>query len=195
MVAGSSNSPHIYLTQALCIGLFLTSPVLATLWRRRPALVIITAGVFAALLAYILILTTPAATTIRFVGRFDTGLTPTQVITTFTLFMAVTLVLFARRFAHETDHPDPACTDFFTRLDTPVDVQTEVTGSAAAALSIYKLIGALIFLIAGLVLVVMAVEMVASSTEDTAPGKYLLLTGILVIMALFFLIAGRPRKQ
>lgn len=195
---GWGYGPQTYLTQSMCVGLFLLSPWLGSLWRSRETrgAVWVLGVVFSALVLGVTLLGTPVDfPVVLHIGALalDVGISAHTLAGLYAAFLLVTWVLFSRWFARPEDRADVDA--FYRDLDRPVDVATEVTGSAAAALAVYRLVGVLTALIAGLVLVLMAVEMVFVPAERGAWWKYLTLAAILLVLAaLFFLSARRARE-
>jgi hypothetical protein len=195
---GWTTGPQIYLTQSMAVGIFLVSPWLGSMWRKREtrSAVVILAVVFASLLAGVLLLGTPEdfGLVIPVGGEeIATGISAHGLIALFSVFVLVSVVLFARRFAAEEDRSE--VDDFYARLDTPVDVAAEVTGSAEAALSVFRLVGAVTGLIAVLVAVLMGIEMLTDPSVRAAWWKYVALIAILVVLAALFVVSGRRRAD
>jgi len=184
--------PQIYLTQSVCIAIFLSSRWLGDLWndRENRDAVGILAVVFTALLLGVMLLGTPeneAAT------GWVTGLVTThQVILLYAEFMLLTMILFARWFSKPEDRTE--VDRFYRDLDTPVDVATEVTGSKEAALTVFRLVGVVTALIGGGVLVLMGVEMLMDSSRLGEWWKYVALSAILFVLAALFYLPGRLEK-
>ncbi|MFV1957855.1 MAG: sodium:solute symporter [Planctomycetota bacterium] len=177
---GWSEGPQTYLTQSLCLAIFLLSPWLGSLWRRRETrgAVWILGVVFSLLVFGVMLLGTPRGSH--------------AVLAVFAGFILVTWVLFSWWFARPEDRSEVDA--FYRDLDRPVDVATEVTGSAAAALAVYRLVGWLTVVIAALVLVLMGWEMAFVSAERAAWGKYVALVAILLFLASLFLLAARRAR-
>lgn len=179
------DGPQIYLTQASGYAIVLASPWLGSMYRRtetRAPLCILT-GVFCALVSGVLLLGAPEAC-----GPWIHGL-----VAAYAAFIFCSTLLFARSFAR--DRGRERVDAFYRRLDTPVDVAAEVTGSAEAALSVYRLIGALTLLIAGLVAALFLAEALQSPALAGQWWKYATQVAILLALGLFFLLAGRKRSQ
>lgn len=133
-----------YLTQSLCLGLFLVSPWLARLGRaagRDRALLHATGVIFAAALAGILYSSTRAAsrTTLHFASfEWSLPFSTWEVILGYSCLMGGSLILIAGRFARE--RPAAGVAEFYARLDRPVEPR-EIPGSTAAAASTYRIVG------------------------------------------------------
>lgn len=187
---------QIYLTQAVCLGMFPLSSWLGTAWRaRKPVAVATTLGLAAALTAFLLEGTPKDIPVIMRLSTISIplGLTAHQVIWTYGTATVLAFLFFASRFAVKED--TRAVDEFYRRLDTPVDVVREVTGSREAALETFRFIGVLTFIIAALVLVVLVVESVLSTREALETGKYLGLAAILLFMGLLFMLGGSRKKK
>jgi len=181
-----SFGPRIYFTEGACLAVFLIAPAFGRLWRTRrgPLAILGVAAATGAALFGLVLWITP--------GRFP-GAMPIETaiaVVAYPAVMAALLVVFAWRFSLPENRDD--LEPFFRDLDTPVNVATEVTGSANAALGVYRLVGGLTLLIAGLVLLLMALELARPPAGGAEPGKYALLTAILLFLAgLFYLSARR----
>lgn len=174
------GGPQTYLTWALSLGIFFVSPWLASLWRSRENRVatLVLGAVFSALVLGVMALGTP-----------DAGHREWTIIAWYTAFMGVSFVVFAHWFSRPEDRTE--VDEFYRNLDTPVDVRTEVAGSADAALSVFKLVGVLTLLIAGMVLVLMGIEALTDPALRSESWKYLTLTTILAVLGVLFWFAGR----
>ncbi len=190
--------PQIYLTQSISIGIVLVSPWLGGMWRNRElrSAVAILALVFGALVLGVMLLGSPENRTVflAYAGKeYSLGISTHLLVGLHVVFLVGTLFAFLPGFAREEDRT--GVEEFYRRLDTPVDVAAEVTGTAEAALSVYRLVGGLTFLTAGLVGVLMAVEWF------THPGwmgdwwKYPALIGILLALGLLFYLPGRRARR
>ena len=191
---GWSYGPQIYLTQALSIGIFLVSPWLGSLWRNRDTrlTVLILGFVFGALVTGVMLLGTPNDFPVRIAygdGGVDLGFGAHALIGGFVAFLLGSLVFFVPRFAAPEDRT--GVDEFYKNLDTPVDVATEVTGSAEAAISVFRLVGVLTFLIAGLVAVLGVLEQLLAPERRSEWWKYAALFGILTALGGLFLLAVR----
>ncbi len=185
---GWDYGPQIYLTQSVCIAIFLSSRWLGDLWndRENRDAVGILAVVFTALILGVMLLGTPENVAV-------TGwLTTHQVIVLYAEFMLLTMILFARWFSKPEDRTE--VDRFYRDLDTPVDVATEVTGSKEAALTVFRLVGVVTALIGGGVLVLMGVEMLMDSSRLGEWWKYVALSAILFVLAALFYLPGRLEK-
>jgi solute:Na+ symporter, SSS family len=183
------TGPQIYLTQSISIGLFLVSPWLGSMWRKRETrgTLVILSLIFASLVLGVMLLGSPKSQPV------GAGLSSHQIVALYVAFLFVTSVLFARWFSLSEDRTE--VDRFYQDLDTPVDVATEVTGSAEAALSVFRLVGIVTFCIAGGVLVLMGVEMLLGSSESGQWWKYVALATILVVLAVLFYVPGRKAKE
>jgi Na+/proline symporter len=195
---GWSTGPQIYLTQSMAAGIFLVSPWLGSMWRRREtrSAVVILAVVFAALLAGVLLLGTPEDFGLVLpLGEKEipVGLSAHGLIALFCGFVLVSIVLFSRRFAAEEERSE--VDEFYDRLDTPVDVAAEVTGSSEAALSVFRLVGVVTGGIAALVAVLMGIELLTDPSVREAWWKYVALIAILAALAALFVLSGRRRDR
>jgi drug/metabolite transporter (DMT)-like permease len=76
-----------------------------------------------------------------------------------------------------------------------VDVASEVSGSSEAALSVFRLVGALTLVIAALVAVLGALERVQAPSMAAQWWKYAALAGILIALGSLFLLSGRARMS
>ena len=191
---GWSYGPQIYLTQALSIGIFLASPWLGSLWRSRDTRlsVLILGIVFGALVTGVMLLGTPNDFPVRIAygdGGVDLGFGAHALIGAFVAFLLGSLVVFVPRFAAPEDRT--SVDEFYKNLDTPVDVATEASGSAEAAISVFRLVGVLTFLIAGLVAVLGVLEQFLEPERSAEWWKYAALIGILAILGGLFLLAVR----
>ena len=194
VLLGWPAGPQTYLTQAMMVAIFLLSPWLGRLWKTSRGRITghVLAVVFAALTLGVLLIGSPVDQPV--VARFGElawtpPLTTHQVIGAYAAFTLLSLVLFARRFSRPEDRA--AVDAFYVKLDTPVDVSREVTGSAAAALSVYRLVGGLTFLVAGMVLLLMIVEVSFFQAERAHWWKYVVLIGILSVLGALFALPGR----
>jgi hypothetical protein len=191
---GWAIGPQIYLTQSISVGIFVVSPWLGSMWRSRETrtAVVILAVVFASLLAGVLLLGTPEdfPVVLRFGAiEIPAGISAHLLIALFSGFVLVSIVHFARRFAAPEDRTD--VDEFYAKLDTPVDVSAEVTGSSEAALSVFRLVGLVTGLIAALVAVLMGIEMLTDPSVRDAWWKYVALIVILAVLAALFVASGR----
>jgi SSS family transporter len=189
-----SYGPQIYLTQSISIGIFLVSPWLGSMWRspgnRRSVLIL--GLVFGALVTGVMLLGSPenVPVTIAYGEQaLDTGLTAHWLIAAYVAFLLGSLLYFVPKFAAPEDRT--GVDEFYGRLDTPVDVATEVTGSNEAAISVFKLVGVLTFVIAGLVFVLGVLEQVLHPDRRAEWWKYAALIGILAVLGGLFLLAVR----
>jgi len=187
---------QIYLTQAVCLGIFPLSSWLGNAWRTRKTVAVAAILGFAAALTAFLLEGTPEDSHV-FMHlssiSIPLGVTAHQVIWMYGAATVLTFLFFASRFAIKED--THAVVQFYQRLDTPVDVAREVTGSQEAALETFRFIGVLTFIIAALVLAVLLVECLLPSREALETGKYLGLTAILLFMGLLFMIGGSRKKK
>ena len=106
------------------------------------------------------------------------------------MFLAVTLPVFASRFAKE--EPSDEVARFHEDLDRPV-TPDEVTAAPGAVTELYRLVGVIVALIGVLVLVLMVADLIAPPEEGFAPVPYVALACILAVFAIGFLLAGRRR--
>ena len=182
--------PQVYLTEAVCLMAFLVSPWLAGLWKNRDTrpYVAVLSVVFAAIAFGVAALGTPDNPVGSRFSTFHLGW-----MVAYGVSMGGLLPVFAWWFARPEDRTGVDA--FYADLDRPVDVSQEVTGSAEAALSVFRLVGVLTFVIAGLVLVLMAVELASPPEKGAEPGKYLILAGILVGLAVLFLAPSWRRTR
>jgi len=191
---GWSYGPQIYLTQAVSVGIFLVSPWLGSMWRRRDGRVpvLILGVVFGALVTGVMLLGTPQDAPVRIAygdAAIDLGFGTHALIGVYVAFLLGSLVWFVPRFAAREDRTSVDA--FYRKLDTPVDVATEASGSSEAAISVYRLVGVLTFLIAGLVAVLGVLEQVFAHERRGEWWKYATLIGILAILGGLFLLAVR----
>jgi hypothetical protein len=189
---GWAYGPQIYLTQSISIGIFLVSPWLGEMWRSRDGriTVLILGVVFAALILGVMLLGTPQDAAVDLWGW---KISAYPVIGAYVAFLLVTLVLFAGWFSRPEDRT--RVEDFYEKLDTPVDVAREVTGSRAAALSVFRLVGVLTFVIAIGVLALMGIERAFHPELATQWWKYAVMAGILFVLAALFWLPGRLAKE
>jgi len=202
--------PQIYLTQSISIGIFLVSPWLGSMWRSRDnrTPLLIFAFVFGVLVTGVMLLGTPVdfpielrygyAPSLIEIGLpayalIETGLTAHVLIGVYVAFLLASLLYFLPQFAAPEDRTE--VDEFYRDLDTPVDVATEVTGSTEAAISVFRLVGVLTFIIAGLVAVLGILEQVWMPARRSEWWKYAALIGILAILGGLFLVAVRKTAE
>ncbi len=154
--------------------------------------------VFGALVAGVMLLGTPGDFPVLFEYRthsgemdtyqtidtvfIDTGLTSHSLIGLYVAFLLGSLMYFIPKFAAPEDRT--GVDEFYKDLDTPVDVATEVTGSAEAAISVFKLVGVLTFVVAGLVALLGVFEQAFVPDRRSEWWKYAALIGILAFVGL-----------
>ncbi|MEN8148900.1 MAG: hypothetical protein ABFS86_03700, partial [Planctomycetota bacterium] len=191
---GWDFGPQIYLTQTISIGIFLVSPWLGSLWRNRDLrmTVVILGIVFGALVTGVMLLGTPEDFPVGISYGEDVielGFGAHALIAAYVAFLLGSLVYFVPKFAAPEDRT--GVDEFYRNLDTPVDVATEATGSNEAALSVFKLVGVLTFVIAGLVAFLGVFEQVFLPDRRAEWWKYAALIGILTVLGGLFLWAVR----
>jgi hypothetical protein len=168
------------------------------MWRARETRVplLILGFVFGALVAGVVLLGTPADFPVAFsYGKttMNVGISAHALVGVYVAFLLASLVYFVPRFAAPEDRT--GVDEFYRNLDTPVDVATEVTGSAQAAISVFKLVGVLTFIIAGLVAVLGILEQIFESEHRSEWWKYAMLIGIFAILGGLFLLAVRKTTE
>jgi len=164
------------------------------MWRDRDLRlpVMIFSLVFGALVTGVLLLGTPKNFDVVFKygeHSFDTGLDAYHLIGLYVAFLLASLAYFVPRFAAAADRTSVDA--FYENLDTPVDVATEASGSSEAAISVFRLVGVLTFLIAGLVAVLGILELILEPERSAGWWKYGALVAILAFLGGLFLLAVR----
>ncbi|MAG56519.1 MAG: hypothetical protein CMJ83_09535 [Planctomycetes bacterium] len=175
--------PHIYLTESVCIGSFLLAPWLKRRWREPsgPMVTTILGTLLAALAFGAAASLAPAAEGVEQAWAFRLA---------WAVFLALTLPVFASRFAKEA--PSEEVARFHEDLDRPV-TPDEVTAAPGAVAELYRLVGVIVALIGVLVLVLMVADLIDPPKEGFAPVPYVALACILAVFAVGFLLAGRRR--
>jgi SSS family solute:Na+ symporter len=128
---GWDIGPQVYLAFALSLGIFLTSPKLATMYKNRKRDLGLLSVLVAAVLAILFYTTAdpsvvPGANIIGIIGGIVVG---------------GSLYLFGGIFARDTEEDRRVIDEFFKRLNTPVDVAKEVYGKGKKVISTFPLVG------------------------------------------------------
>lgn len=189
------TGPQVYLTQGITIGLFLVSPWLGSMWRNRETRwsVVTLSLIFSSLVLGLMLLGTPETRLLRFTFPREFYIESHAVVGMYVGFIFLTSILYSAWFARAEDRTE--VDRFYEKLDTPVDVATEVTGSEAAALAVFRLVGVVTFVIAGGVLVLLGVAVIFGEGGTSGWWKYLLLSAILVVLGTLFYLPGRRAKE
>ena len=122
-------------------------------------------------------------------SAIDLGISAHALIALYVAFLLGSLALFVPRLAAPEDRTSVDA--FYRNLDTPVDVRTEASGSSEAAIAVFRLVGILTFLIAGLVAALGVLEQVLAPERRAEWWKYAALIGILLVLGGLFLLAVR----
>lgn len=165
-ILGWDIGPQVYLSVALTFGVLVTSPWVGMLYRTRKPLLGTISFVLAAGMSWL------------FTGAAVTDLSPLQYF--FGIIGGVGLGLslfgFARLFASETDEQRAIVNEFFRKLETPIDVATEVFGKGKKLVSTFPLVGG--------TTVVMGVLMSLVFLTDIPGDQQVVLGGIMIMMIL-----------
>jgi hypothetical protein len=180
---GWSFGPQVYLTEAVCLAVFFFAPGLGRLWKRKGGIVLVVLlGLATAI--YLAALVVPRSAPWSTAGVWAW---------LYVVFMGVTFVFFARWFSLPEDRSQVDA--FYRNLDTPVDVDQEVTGSAGATYGVLRLVGVLTLLIAVLVVALMFAERAAPPENGAETEKYLMLVAILSLIGGSLLVCGIQAKD
>lgn len=128
---GWDIGPQVYLAFAMTLGIFVSSPWTATLYRTSK-LKLALLCVFIAALVGILFYLNP-------IGEIPDWQRYLSVLSA--IVLGGSLYIFSRLFASDTEEEKNIVADFFKKLDTPIDVATEVYGAGRRQVSTMPLVG------------------------------------------------------
>jgi solute:Na+ symporter, SSS family len=179
---GWDIGPQVYLAFAMTLGIFATSQWTGSLYRNNK---IVLAAISVAVAVAIDVL----------FQHFVVGTPPKWYLTLAHVSAAalgVTLFAFARMFAKETDEDRKVVAEFFKKLDTPIDVATEVYGAGRKQVSTLPLVGRTIMFMG--VLVSASFLTGLSGAEMVAVG---VMSGLLIIFggSMWFFGKRGERKE
>ncbi len=192
--------PQTYISLGLCMSIFIASPLLGDLWRKKDGKisVIIISFLFSAFVSGMLLLGSPENFLITIkLGKLEwyTGVSSNLLIFIIAIFLWVSSVYFSKKFGEE-DTKKEELADFFKKLDTPVDVKAEVTGKSKAAVEVFRLVGILTYVITALVFIFMLIEQwIVVPKAGAEPVKYIILILILGVMGSFFYFSARKFQK
>jgi solute:Na+ symporter, SSS family len=179
---GWDIGPQVYLALAMTLGIFATSHWTGNLYQKNR---VVLAGIGVAV----------AVATGTLFQHFVVG-DPPEWYRTLALVAAgalgVSLFGFARMFAKETDEDRRVVAEFFKKLDTPIDVATEVYGAGRKQVSTLPLVGRTIMFMG--ILVSAAFFTGLSGSEMIAVG---IMAGLLIIFggSMWFFGKRGERKE
>ncbi len=104
--------------------------------------------------------------------------------------LGVSLYVFARMFAKETDEERRVVAEFFKKLDTPIDVAKEVYGAGRKQVSTLPLVGRTIMFMG--ILVSAAFLTGISGSETIAVG---IMVGLLIFFGGMMWVLGKRGEQ
>lgn len=128
-------------------------------------------------------------------AQLRTPFTYFQIIFVTAIFMGASLIYFASVFSRDGGREE--VDEFYKRLDTPVDVKKEVKGRGKAALEVFRLVGILTYIVAGIVLLVMTLELIfiPKNLKGGEAVEYVALSIILTAFGSFFFLSGVLGKK
>ncbi len=177
---GWDIGPQVYLSFVMTLGIFATSDWTGMLYQKnKPLLGVIALAVTVA---------------IGFLFHHFIVGNPPEWYTMLAMVAAValggSLFAFARLFAKETEEDRRVITEFFKKLDTPIDVATEVYGAGRKQVSTLPLVGRTIMFMG--ILVSASFLTGLSDTEAIAVGT---MSGLLIFFGGLMWILGKRGEQ
>ncbi len=177
---GWDIGPQVYLSFVMTLGIFATSDWTGKLYRKNKVVLVIIA----------LAITVAMGLLFR---NFVVGSPPDWHLTlalVAALVLGASLVGFARMFAKETEEDRRVVAEFFKKLDTPIDVATEVYGAGRKQVSTLPLVGRTIMFMG--ILVSAAFLTGLSGSEMIAVG---VMAGILIFFGGMMWVLGKRGEQ
>ncbi|MBI4417584.1 MAG: hypothetical protein HY563_02330 [Ignavibacteriales bacterium] len=166
-ILGWDIGPQVYLSFAMTFGIFVLSQWFGGLYRTNKSLLASLSLGLAAALAWLF--TGSAATEL---DSFLSGLGVGAGVA-----MGLSLYGFSKLFSSQTDEENAVLTEFFKKLDTPVDVAKEVFGEGKKQVSTFPLVGGTV--------VVMGTLMSLIFLTDLTSNEQVILGAIIVMMIVF----------
>lgn len=174
---GWDIGPQVYLAFAMTFGIFSTSYWTGQLYKTHKPLL--------ALFSVLVTAATAVLFTSNVVGESNQLTIPLSVLSA--VVLGVSLFGFARLFASETEEQRRIVSEFFKKLDTPVDVAKEVFGAGKKQISTFPLVGA--------TTVVMGLLMCLIFLTDVSQGEGIVLGVMIAIMIIFGILMWHFGKK